>query len=92
MAQLPAVKQMWPVKVYGIPTPKVEWTGTPGMDYEAVMKRDLDGRDGKLKDVFSPHVMTQVDKLRAEGATGKGLKVALVDSGVSLYRYYADKH
>ncbi|KAM5351133.1 hypothetical protein ACJ41O_003856 [Fusarium nematophilum] len=80
MAQLPAVKQMWPVKVFSIPSPKVEWTGTPGMEYAAVRKRDLDG--GNATDTFSPHVMTQVDKLRAEGATGKGLKVALVDSGV----------
>jgi hypothetical protein len=28
--------------------------------------------------------MTQVDKLRAEGYTGKGIKIAVIDTGVSL--------
>ncbi|GJN68090.1 hypothetical protein PLICBS_002133 [Purpureocillium lilacinum] len=31
---------------------------------------------------FSPHVMTQVDKLHAKGITGKGVKVAILDTGV----------
>lgn len=30
----------------------------------------------------STHVQTQVDKLRAEGYTGKGIKVGIVDSGI----------
>lgn len=34
------------------------------------------------EDVFSPHIITQVDKLRAEGITGKGIRIAIVDSGV----------
>jgi subtilisin family serine protease len=31
---------------------------------------------------FSPHVMTQIDRLYAEGVTGKGIQVAIIDSGV----------
>lgn len=31
---------------------------------------------------FAPHRMTQVDKLRAENVTGKGIRIALVDTGV----------
>lgn len=34
-------------------------------------------------DAFSPHVMTQVDRLRGQGVVGKGIKVAIVDTGVS---------
>lgn len=34
-------------------------------------------------DEFSPHVMTQVDRLRNQGVDGKGIKVAIVDTGVS---------
>ncbi|CAE7144667.1 unnamed protein product [Rhizoctonia solani] len=34
------------------------------------------------RDVFSPHVMTGVDKLHAEGLTGKGIKIGIIDSGV----------
>ncbi|KAM0436627.1 hypothetical protein ACHAPT_002335 [Fusarium lateritium] len=81
MTKLPAVRRSWPVKMISLPTPEVHWQGTPGRDYSVAQKRGLDGRDIK-NDTFSPHIMTQVDKLRAEGATGKGIKVALVDSGV----------
>lgn len=35
-------------------------------------------------DTFTPHVMTQVDMLRADGITGKGVKIAVIDTGVSL--------
>lgn len=34
-------------------------------------------------DAYSPHVMTQVDRLRNQGVVGKGIKVAIVDTGVS---------
>lgn len=77
MASLPVVKNMWPVKVYGIPTPRIEWTATPGM------KAPLQKRGANDTDTFSPHVMTQVDKLRAKGVTGHGIKVAVIDTGVS---------
>lgn len=82
MALLPGIKQKWPVQTFSIPKPEVHWTGTPGMEYKSIQKRGFEERDS-VNDTFSPHVMTQIDKLRAEGVTGKGLKVALVDSGVS---------
>ncbi|CZR40312.1 putative subtilisin-like serine protease [Fusarium proliferatum ET1] len=81
MALLPGIKQKWPVQTFSIPKPEVHWTGTPGMEYKSIQKRGFEERDS-VNDTFSPHVMTQIDKLRAEGVTGKGLKVALVDSGV----------
>lgn len=82
MALLPGIKRKWPVQTFSIPKPEVHWTGTPGMEYKSIKKRGFEERDS-VNDTFSPHVMTQIDKLRAEGVTGKGLKVALVDSGVS---------
>ncbi|KAG6010944.1 hypothetical protein E4U21_002614 [Claviceps maximensis] len=36
----------------------------------------------RAADTFSPHVMTQVDKLRARNITGAGVKLALVDTGI----------
>ncbi|KAF9781470.1 hypothetical protein IL306_013467 [Fusarium sp. DS 682] len=81
MALLPGIKQKWPVQTFSIPKPEVHWTGTPGMEYKNIQKRGFEERDA-VNDTFSPHVMTQIDKLRAEGITGKGLKVALVDSGI----------
>ena len=39
--------------------------------------------DPKLPpDTFSTHVMTGVDKLHAEGILGKGIKVAVLDTGI----------
>jgi subtilisin family serine protease len=35
-----------------------------------------------LKNTFSPHVMTGVDKLHAEGLNGNGIKIAVIDTGV----------
>ncbi|KAF7556825.1 hypothetical protein G7Z17_g1136 [Cylindrodendrum hubeiense] len=83
--ELPAVKGMWPVKVYGIPEPRIDWQGTPGQEYATMKKRSA---YETVKDVFSPHVMTQVDKLREEGYTGKGVKVAVIDSGID-YKHSA---
>ncbi|RKL10753.1 hypothetical protein BFJ70_g16498 [Fusarium oxysporum] len=77
LADLPAVKNMWHVKVYGIPTPRVEWIATPGMKAR-LKKRAIND----TADTFSPHVMTQVDKLRAKGVTGHGIKVAVIDTGI----------
>ncbi|KEP46704.1 minor extracellular protease vpr protein, partial [Rhizoctonia solani 123E] len=34
------------------------------------------------KDTFSPHVMTGVDKLHAEGYFGKGVKIGIIDTGI----------
>ncbi|KAH6884600.1 peptidase S8/S53 domain-containing protein [Thelonectria olida] len=79
MAALPAVKNMWPVKVYGLPDPRIEWTGPAGQKPDAIKRR---ATNESSEDTFSPHVMTQVDKLRAEGITGKGVKVAVIDTGI----------
>ncbi|KAL7950686.1 peptidase S8/S53 domain-containing protein [Trichoderma barbatum] len=35
-------------------------------------------------DSYAPHALTQVDKLHAEGYTGKGIRVGIVDSGVDF--------
>ncbi|EFQ32840.1 subtilase [Colletotrichum graminicola M1.001] len=76
LAQLPSVKNMWPVRTYGIPDSEVVWTGTQGRDYVDVKKRQLGN------DTFSTHVQTQVDKLHRNGVTGKGIKVAVIDTGI----------
>lgn len=31
---------------------------------------------------YPPHAMMQVDKLRSKGITGKGIKIAMIDTGV----------
>ncbi|KAI1451915.1 subtilisin-like protein [Annulohypoxylon moriforme] len=74
---LASVKQVWPNRVYTLPKDEVVWTGrSGGKDYIKNVKRQLGN------DTFTPHVMTQVDKLRANGITGKGVKIGIIDSGV----------
>ncbi|KAG6147868.1 hypothetical protein E4U28_005871 [Claviceps purpurea] len=78
-AAMPAVKAVHPVTLYDMPNPKVEWIAHEGntLEQSALASRAEDGPD-----TFSPHVMTQVDKLRAKGITGQGIKVAVVDTGI----------
>jgi subtilisin family serine protease len=79
IADTPAVKNVWPVEVYGIPEPIVEWVGTEGLKPESTVSK----RANDTADTYSTHVMTQVDKMRAKGITGKGVHVAVIDTGVS---------
>jgi hypothetical protein len=71
------VKNIWPVREVNPPSDEIVWTGQ-SHEFITNVKRQLGN------DTFSPHVMTQVDKLRNEGYVGKGVKIAVIDSGVSL--------
>ncbi|KAH7325631.1 subtilase [Stachybotrys elegans] len=72
---LPEVKNIWPVEV--VPTPKlnISWTGE-GLATSLLQRRQV-GAGG-----YSPHVMTQVDKLHEEGVTGKNFRIGIVDTGI----------
>ncbi|RMJ16033.1 hypothetical protein CDV36_004273 [Fusarium kuroshium] len=79
IAARPEVKSIWPVKVIRMPAPNPAMIGknaTASTSSNSRNRRDTE------KDIFTPHVMTQVDKLRAEGYTGKGIRIAVIDSGV----------
>ncbi|KAG6224270.1 hypothetical protein E4U24_005718 [Claviceps purpurea] len=80
IAAMPAVKQMWPVRLISAKTvTKAASLSSKVLNSKVVM------RDGTLpKDTFAPHVMTQVDRLRAKGITGKGVKVAVIDTGIDF--------
>lgn len=69
------VKNVWPIYIYDRPDPV----------FETVDLAKLASRD--VADTVGPHVMMQVDKLRAEGFTGEGTRVAVLDSGVSFRSY-----
>ena len=80
------VKQVWPVR--GLRFPKIEPSSvgpknrpaTGGARRREHQKRQ--GDDGSDGDDYSPHVMAQVDRLRAEGLTGEGLRIGIVDTGI----------
>lgn len=80
LAALPAVKRFWRLRSYQQPEYTVEWSGNvPDGRARELMRR----QNAAANDTFSPHVMTQVNQLRDEGIRGKGIKIAVVDSGVS---------
>lgn len=77
-----AVKQLWPVRLYSIPkAEKMSTGGALTAAASALRKR----ADNDTTDTWAPHVMTQVDKLRALGYTGEGVRVAVIDTGVDYY-------
>ncbi|GAP91080.2 putative minor extracellular protease vpr protein [Rosellinia necatrix] len=75
---LASVKRVWPNRIYELPKDEVIWTGKSkdASIANSNIKRQLGN------DTFSPHLMTQVDKLRAKGIVGKGIKIAVIDTGI----------
>lgn len=73
IAAMPAVKQMWPLRNYTIPnTQRKNFMYNPNASITRLDDMPVTGEDSfaedKTKDKFSTHVMTQVDKLHAEGS------------------------
>ncbi|OHE90353.1 subtilase [Colletotrichum orchidophilum] len=75
IARLPQVKKIWPVPLISVPELDIAWTGKDKTSSK--YKRQFNSTD-----TWPPHVMTQVDKLRAKGFIGKGLKIGIVDTGI----------
>lgn len=80
MAKSDPVKNIWPVLLYDVPDYTVHWSA--GENATAEEQRNPTKRQASA-DTYSPHVMTQVNKLRDAGVLGDGIKVAVVDTGVS---------
>ncbi|KAL2150509.1 hypothetical protein VTH82DRAFT_7072 [Thermothelomyces myriococcoides] len=75
VATMPKVKAVYPVRRYPVPHHVVHSKGTV-LD-EGLVKRQVAGNDS-----FSTHLMTQVNKFRNAGITGKGVKIAVIDTGI----------
>ncbi|KAJ4344848.1 uncharacterized protein N0V89_012592 [Didymosphaeria variabile] len=71
------IASIWPVRSSKLQMPE---TQSPTASADSTSR--LVKRQDQKEDTFSPHVMTQIDKLHAEGVTGKGVQVAIIDSGV----------
>ncbi|KAI1078621.1 peptidase S8/S53 domain-containing protein [Whalleya microplaca] len=78
----PRVKAVWPVRTVKLNVPEP----VAGEQVKALKRTSAAAskfkRQNAGNDTFSPHVMTQVDKLRAKGVTGKGFRIGIVDSGI----------
>jgi len=77
------VKNVWPVKTFSLPGDTVHAVG-PSVGALATSSALAKRQAPVAGEGFAPHVMTQVDKMRAAGFRGKGIKIAIIDTGVSL--------
>lgn len=78
----PRIKNVWPVRTIKLDMPEDNGAPVKPAPSNSRIKRQDVISGNSTKDTFSPHVMTQVDKLREQGITGKGLRIAIIDSGV----------
>ncbi|KAK4118416.1 subtilisin-like protein [Parathielavia appendiculata] len=74
VAAMPKVKAVYPVRRYPVPHHIVHSTGDA---VQAVLSKRQEGND-----TFSTHLMTQVNKFKDAGITGKGIKIAVIDTGI----------
>ncbi|KAH9882689.1 hypothetical protein J1614_000925 [Plenodomus biglobosus] len=74
MKAQPQVENIWPARITTRPI-SAGSIAAPGQGTHVKRQTTPDHN-------FSPHIMTQVDKLHAEGVTGKGFRVSIIDSGI----------
>ncbi|PVH77844.1 subtilase [Cadophora sp. DSE1049] len=75
IAALTQVKQLWPVEIIHLQDANITWTGKG----KSLPERR---RQANQYSTYPPHVMTQVDRLHAEGFTGTGLRIGVLDTGI----------
>ncbi|KAL6868592.1 peptidase S8/S53 domain-containing protein [Trichoderma novae-zelandiae] len=83
IAALTSVKNVWPVRYFqhlgnGKRSSGKNHIGSFGSLSKHFSRTAADNDTGG----YAPHVLTQVDKLHAEGFTGRGICIGIVDSGV----------
>ncbi|KAI9149896.1 Minor extracellular protease vpr [Paramyrothecium foliicola] len=86
LASLPAVKNIWPVRVFDRPAPVKGFPIANSTNGSVVPGGLLHERQANgTSPGNAPHVMTQVDRLHAKGITGKGITIAIIDTGVDYH-------
>lgn len=75
ITSLDSVKKIYPMRRHSL-SHEVHSTGIGMSPVEARLQKRAKW------DTFSTHAMTGVDKVRGDGYTGKGISIAIIDSGV----------
>lgn len=68
------VKNVWPIRTYELNMEPIQ--ALPAFEVSEMLRKRDTGTQ------YIPHIMGGVDKLHAEGLTGKGLTIGIVDTGV----------
>jgi hypothetical protein len=88
ISAMPSVKKIWPMRLYPAPTTHEARTRGNGSSFLNARLGNIpkSGDDAPSHNhSYSPHSMTQVDRLHAKGYTGKGARIAIIDTGVDYY-------
>ncbi|POS73646.1 serine endopeptidase [Diaporthe helianthi] len=96
LLQMPAIAAVYPNTVRYLQAPvDLEAFGRAGSEeyLRSVGKRQTGNGSDETQLYFgpdgtplvNPHAMTGVDRLHAEGATGEGIKIAIIDSGIDAF-------
>lgn len=89
IAEMPSIKHVWSNTKRAVENLSDQDTfhkrtdSAAGLNHDGRFPMHMQRRQA-VNDTWSTHVMTQVDLLRAQGITGKGVKVGIVDSGVDF--------
>lgn len=98
LKSLPGVKNAWPIGKIALSgsqqatlqkqtTQELKRDVSPEARAEASASTSAsasgDSTESRQSAGYTAHIMTQVDKLHAKGVTGKGAKIAIIDTGVS---------
>ncbi|CZT50644.1 uncharacterized protein RSE6_11668 [Rhynchosporium secalis] len=83
---LDVVKRVSPVQMLKVPSRKLALRSVleeSGLMVDSRAVKGIEKRDGGafIPSAMSSHVMTGVDKVHAEGVKGKGIRIAILDSG-----------
>lgn len=76
---LPIVKKVWPILTYHLTAPH---SGSGKGAFSRRSEDSLAPFPENSSDTFSTHIQTGVDRLHKEGITGKGVTIAIMDSGI----------
>jgi len=88
VGDLSTVKHIWSNEKRTVDNPSAQGTLRKRVNSRAALDAHESlhtQRQQAANDTWSTHVMAQVDRLRAQGITGKGVKVGIVDSGVDFH-------
>ncbi|POS70222.1 subtilase [Diaporthe helianthi] len=83
LSQHASVKAIHPIRSFSGPDARQRPTEFQSARDPAVIKRQQ-----QTQDTHHPHVMTQVDKLKAKGITGKGVRIGVIDTGIDYTHPY----
>lgn len=92
LAAIDDVAGIWPVTLVKRPSPTTKQVSLPqnGGEPQDMISVPVNGTSYSIPyitgdiDVNRPHVMSGVDKLHAAGNKGKGVKIAVIDTGVDF--------